>query len=282
MATSPDTINVATATEILELIDKNFDALISAANLTLASVFRSIITILLISYIAAWGLGVWGGRTPSFQDLLTRLTKLVIIGVFGSALYEYKNLIIPFFRDGPDALLDIFANKYFLDTGYAKGKIADSINTAIELSYSAGQKIKIMSSSDWIGAANLNIALVIWLTSGLICSLALALMIFPRVAITALLFIGPLVGLTLLTEKTQSILILWGRSLIVLCLNYFCIMILLKFFFDAWAKALQIAEANAVNGWAAYVPAFIMGVAIMVVLYSVQKIISKLAGQAFQ
>jgi type IV secretion system protein VirB6 len=224
-------------------------------------------------YVVLWGFASMRGaiREP-LMDMAERVLKISLIFGVGIGLAEYNTVITATFLHGPDELA----------AAMVRTPGSDSLMGGLDILLSQGFDI---GKQFWAKAGLFNgdvglyfVALAVWTLIIVVTAYGFFLMALSKVALTAILALGPLFIISLLFETTSGYFNSWIRQLS----NYFLVPVLvmavnllvLKLFSRA-ATAAAIANAGEVDQ---IFPFLVMGLVSLLALASVLAIAAGLAG----
>lgn len=224
-------------------------------------------------YVVLWGFASMRGiiREP-LMDMAERVLKVSLIFGIGIGLAEYNSVITETFLHGPDELAAAMARSP--DAGGFTG----GLDALFSQGFQAGQQF-------WAKAGMFNgdmglyfIALAVWTLTIVVTAYGFFLMALSKVALTAILALGPLFLIGLLFETTAGYFNAWIRQLT----NYFLVpilvmavnLLLLKLFSRAASDA-AVASAGDIDQ---IFPFMAMGLVSLLALASVLTIAAGLAG----
>lgn len=224
-------------------------------------------------YVVLWGFASMRGaiREP-LMDMAERVLKVSLIFGAGIGLAEYNTVVTDTFLHGPDELA----------AAMARAPEAGGFTGGLDLLLSQGFDI---GRQFWTKAGLFNgdvglyfVALAVWALIIVVTAYGFFLMALSKVALTAILALGPLFIISLLFETTAGFFNSWIRQLS----NYFLVPVLvmavnllvLKLFSRA-ASAAAIASIGEVDQ---IFPFLVMGLISLLALASVLTIAAGLAG----
>jgi len=257
----------------LKYIERVCDAYVGEQVAAVAQAIAPAAFTLLGVYVLLWGFASMRGaiREP-LMDMAERVFKVSLIFGVGIGLAEYNTVITETFLHGPDEL------------AAAMARAPDSTSFAGGLDILLSQGFDI-GKQFWDKAGVFNgdtglyfVALAVWTLIIVVTSYGFFLMALAKVALTAILALGPLFIIGLLFQTTSGYFNSWMRQLS----NYFLVPVLvmavnllvLKLFSRA-ASAAEIVRAGDVDQ---IFPFLVMGLVSLLALASVLTIASGLAG----
>jgi type IV secretion system protein VirB6 len=257
----------------LQYIERVCDAYVGEQVAAVARAIAPAAFTLLGVYVVLWGFASMRGviREP-LMDMAERVLKISLIFGVGIGLAEYNTVITETFLHGPDELA----------AAMARTPGSDSLMGGLDILLSQGFDI---GKQFWAKAGLFNgdvglyfIALAVWTLIIVVTAYGFFLMALSKVALTAILALGPLFIISLLFETTAGYFNSWIRQLS----NYFLVPVLvmavnllvLKLFSRA-ASAAAIANAGEVDQ---IFPFLVMGLVSLLALASVLAIAAGLAG----
>jgi type IV secretion system protein VirB6 len=224
-------------------------------------------------YVVLWGFASMRGaiREP-LMDMAERVLKVALVFGAGIGLAEYNTVITQTFLHGPDELAAAMARSQD-QTSFTGG-----LDTLLGQGFDIGKQF-------WAKAGLFNgdvglyfVALAVWALTIIVTSYGFFLMALSKVALTAILALGPLFIISLLFETTSGYFNSWFRQLS----NYFLVPILVMAvnllvlkLFSRSASAAAIANAGEVDQ---IFPFMAMGLISLLALASVLTIAAGLAG----
>jgi type IV secretion system protein VirB6 len=109
-------------------------------------------------------------------------------------------------------------------------------------------------------------ALIVWIFTGVVCAYAAAIIVLTKVGLGVLLALGPLFIILILFQPTRGIFDGWVRQLVTFVLMYVFVISSVHILFSMWNVTFDVAVKTASNGFAAFIPAFLVGVISFIVL----------------
>jgi type IV secretion system protein VirB6 len=224
-------------------------------------------------YVVLWGFASMRGaiREP-LMDMAERVLKVSLVFGVGIGLAEYNTVVTETFLHGPDELAAAMAR------APEAGGFAGGLDLLLSQGFDIGRQF-------WTKAGLFNgdvglyvVALTVWTLIIVVTAYGFFLMVLSKVALTAILALGPLFIIGLLFETTAGFFNSWIRQLS----NYFLVPVLvmavnllvLKLLSRA-ASAAAIANIGDVDQ---VFPFLVMGVVSLLALASVLTIAAGLAG----
>lgn len=260
-------------TDNLGYIERVCDAYVGEQVATVAQAIAPAAFAFLGVYVVLWGFASMRGaiREP-LMDMAERVLKVSLVFGVGIGLAEYNTVISDTFLHGPDQLATAMMRPS------DQGTFAGGLDLLLSQGFGIGQQF-------WAKAGLFNgdvglyfVALAVWTLIIVVTSYGFFLMALSKVALTAVLALGPLFIIGLLFESTSGYFNSWMRQLS----NYFLVPILvmavnllvLKLFARS-ASAAAIAHAGEVDQ---IFPFLAMGLVSLLALASVLAIAAGLAG----
>ena len=225
-------------------------------------------------YVALWGTAHLRGLIKEpFNDFVNRL--FVIVGVFGIgfSLANYNVLLTNTFLHGPDELI----------SGLARSSGSSGVISGLDAMFGQGFDI---GARFWAKAGVLDgdfgmyfVALLVWALTIVVTAYAFFLMALSKVAMTAVIGLGPLFFIGLLFGPTAGFFNAWLRQLA----NYFLVpllvvmvnLLIMKLFARAADGAAAMTSTTEVSQ---IFPFMSMGLVSLLALASVLSMASGLAG----
>lgn len=258
----------------LEYINGVCDAYVGQNVAAVAHVVGPFLTYMLTMYIAMWGFASLRGLiSEPLNEFLTRWLKITAILAIGFNLANYNTLITNTFLRGPDEFI----------RGLAKSPNTNDVISGLDAVFQMGTDL---AGRFWAKAGVLNgdfgmyvIAIVVMGMTIVVTAYAFALMALSKVALTAVIAIGPIFFIGLLFESTAGYFNSWLQQLS----NYFLVPVLvvmvnllvMTLFSRAAKGATAITASIEITS---IFPFVAMGFVCLLALASVLSIASGLAG----
>jgi type IV secretion system protein VirB6 len=260
-------------TSSLTYIERVCDAYVGEQVAAVAQAIAPVAFAFLGVYVVLWGFASMRGaiREP-LLDMAERVLKVSIIFGTGIGLAEYNTVITETFLHGPDQLAAAMIR--VPDPGGFTGNLDLLLSQGFDIGKQFWAKAGLFNGD--VGLYF--IALAVWSLIIVVTAYGFFLMALSKVALTAILALGPLFIISLLFETTAGYFNSWIRQLS----NYFLVPVLvmavnllvLKLFSRA-ASAAAIANAGQVDQ---IFPFLVMGLISLLALASVLAIAAGLAG----
>ena len=258
-------------TDCLNYINGVCESYVGECVIAVARVIGPFSFTLLTLYVVLWGFAHFRGliRDP-FNDFVSRIVTIASVLGVGFNLANYNIIITNTFLRGPDELI----------AGLARSPGSNGVMSGLDAVLQQGFDI---GARFWAQAGVLQgdfgmyfVALLVWILTLAVTAYAFFLMALSKVAMTAIIGLGPLFFFALLFEATAGFFSAWLRQLA----NYFLVpllvvivnLLIMKLFSRAADAAISVTEVSKLF------PFFAMGLVTLLALASVLSIASGLAG----
>jgi type IV secretion system protein VirB6 len=260
-------------TDNLAYIERVCDAYVAEKVAAVAGAIAPAAFTFLGVYVVLWGFASMRGAIKEpLMDMAERVLKISVIFGVGIGLAEYNTVITATFLHGPDEMAAAMTR------APGSSNFTGALDTLLSEGFDIGKQF-------WAKAGLLRgdvglyvVAIAVWTLVILVTAYGFFLMALSKVALTAILALGPIFIISLLFETTSGYFNSWVRQLS----NYFLVPILvmavnllvLKLFSRAASDA-AIASAGDIDQ---IIPFLVMGLISLLALASVLTIAAGLAG----
>lgn len=193
-------------TDTLAKVDSTLLSYTSNAFANLASSNASSLRLMLVLYVAVFGVLVWYGAVRlSMAQIVKHLLTAMGVFVLATSWGAFSVLFYEVFTNGPDGVVGA------LVAGGSKGSASETLGTVFDRGMEAAKNVWDKSGlTDPVPAL---VGIVVYVGTLLLVGIALFLLVFAKLALAVLLALGPLFIMLYLFQPTRTFFDGWIRQL---------------------------------------------------------------------
>lgn len=198
-------------TDTLQVVDTVTQHFVEQAFIHFVKENTTVLTLLFTVYVMLIGYrALFQPNTLSLPDLTRHVVLLMIVYSLIHSWDFYHRFIYKIFTQEPEAITKTLIDSAggFTKHGEATG---EALNRIYQLGMQAGAKL--MSQGNWRVLTPYLYGFIVMVVTALSCLLALALLIYAKLAMAILLFLGPLFLCFLLFQSTRGFFEKWIQAL---------------------------------------------------------------------
>jgi type IV secretion system protein VirB6 len=226
---------------------------------------------MLIIFIIILGIGVWRGLIKiTANDFLYQTIKIAIIYSMISTVVYYDVFFYEFFTNGPSQLARIV-------TGEDGGSIVNKIDQSyIDIRRKAAIVFKVNADIPKTIAVMLKVSNILFITA------VVSLLGGAKVAMAAILILGPIAFVMLLFKSTEKLFHAWLKQLITFFMYFILVFLILGMTNEIYEIVIrEIPEESGNIKWEDMVPVAILSTMLTGLLLRVPAIASSIGGGAY-
>ena len=252
--------------DYFDYVDKAVIGFMSSSASALSQAMLAPFTMMLGFSFTVYALGlVMGWFKMPMEEFLWKFAKVTLIGYFGLAAGVYSANIGSTFY----AMQGEFAQVVTPTGSKAPNMVIDDVlDKGLELAVAFKELASGWKPADALGLYLT--ALVVLLTTIIICAVAAGLILLTKFLLGVLLATGTLFILCLAFNWSHKLFDGWMSQVLNYMLMFLFLSIAVNLLFAMWAAGLLVAKGDVANGWTALVPALFNGVVAYFVLRQIE------------